>query len=157
MDALEPAGLRERFWERYPLDALTSEEWEALCDGCGQCCLLKFQDEETGQLAVLGVACELLDVDSCRCHDYDNRFARVPDCTQLTPERIEEFRWLPASCAYRRVAEGRKLARWHPLLCGDPQRVHRKGISVRSFAVSQAEVPEEQLEDHIIAVLPIDD
>jgi len=148
--------MRERFWERYPLEELTAEEWEALCDGCGQCCLLKFQDDETGELAVLNVACELLDISSCRCSDYANRLERVPDCTQLTPARIEEFRWLPKSCAYRRVAEGRKLARWHPLLSGDPERVHRKGISVRSFAVSRREVPEEEYEDHIIAVIPID-
>ncbi|WP_163559024.1 YcgN family cysteine cluster protein [Halomonas sp. NO4] len=149
--------MRERFWERFSLDELTTEEWEALCDGCGQCCLLKFQDDDTGELAVLGVACELLDTHSCRCSDYDHRFERVPDCTRLTPERVAEFRWLPHSCAYRRLAEGRKLARWHPLLSGDPERVHRKGISVRSFALSQRDVPEEEYEDHIIAILPIDD
>jgi uncharacterized cysteine cluster protein YcgN (CxxCxxCC family) len=148
--------MRERFWEQYPLEELTAEEWEALCDGCGQCCLLKFQDEESGELAVLNLACELLDVHSCRCSDYEHRLKRVPECTRLTPERVGEFRWLPHSCAYRRVAEGRKLARWHPLLSGDPERVHRKGISVRSFAVTSRGVPEEQYEDHIIAVIPID-
>lgn len=149
--------MRERFWERFPLEELTAEEWEALCDGCGQCCLLKCQDDDTGELVVLDLACELLDVGSCRCSDYANRFARVPDCTRLTPERVDEFRWLPYSCAYRRVAEGRKLARWHPLLSGDPERVHRKGVSVRGFAVSSQGVPEEAYEDHIIAVIPIDD
>ncbi|MDT8878575.1 YcgN family cysteine cluster protein [Halomonas saccharevitans] len=148
--------MRERFWERFDLQELTDEEWEALCDGCGQCCLLKFQDEESGDLAVLNVACELLDIQSCRCSDYDNRFEKVPDCTQLTPERIDDFRWLPKSCAYRRVAEGRKLAAWHPLIAGGSERMHRKGVSVRSFAVSQREVPEEELEEHIIAILPID-
>lgn len=148
--------MRERFWEQYPLEELTAEEWEALCDGCGQCCLLKFQDDETGELAVLNLACELLDIHSCRCSDYANRLERVLECTQLTPERVDEFRWLPRSCAYRRVAEGRKLAAWHPLLSGDPERVHRKGVSVRSFAVSSRGVPEEHYEDHIIAVIPID-
>lgn len=148
--------MRERFWEQYPLEELTAEEWEALCDGCGQCCLLKFQDDESGELAVLNLACELLDLHSCRCSDYERRLERVPECTRLTPERVGEFRWLPHSCAYRRVAEGRKLARWHPLLSGDPERVHRKGISVRSFAVTSRGVPEEQYEDHIIAVIPID-
>jgi hypothetical protein len=148
--------MRERFWEQYPLEELTAEEWEALCDGCGQCCLLKFQDDESGELAVLNLACELLDLHSCRCSDYENRLQRVPECTRLTPELIDQFRWLPHSCAYRRVAEGRKLARWHPLLSGDPERVHRKGISVRSFAVTSRGVPEEEYEDHIIAVIPID-
>ncbi|MFO8045345.1 MAG: YcgN family cysteine cluster protein [Halomonas sp.] len=148
--------MRERFWEQYPLEELTAEEWEALCDGCGQCCLLKFQDDESGELAVLNLACELLDIHSCRCSDYENRLSRVPDCTRLTPALIDQFRWLPMSCAYRRVAEGRKLARWHPLLSGDPERVHRKGISVRSFAVTSRGVPEEQYEDHIIAVIPIE-
>ncbi|MGM0982457.1 MAG: YcgN family cysteine cluster protein [Pseudomonadota bacterium] len=148
--------MRERFWERFDLEELTSEEWEALCDGCGQCCLLKFQDDTSGELAVLNVACELLDIHSCRCSDYAHRFEKVPDCTQLTPERIDDFRWLPKSCAYRRLAEGRKLAAWHPLIAGGPERMHRKGISVRSFAVSQRDVPEEELEEHIIAILPID-
>ncbi|MBD3895874.1 YcgN family cysteine cluster protein [Halomonas sp. ML-15] len=148
--------MRELFWERYRLDELTNEEWEALCDGCGQCCLLKFHDDDSGELAVLNVACELLDIDSCRCGDYANRFARVPDCTQLTPARIDEFRWLPGSCAYRRLAEGRSLARWHPLISGDSRRMHRKGISVASFAVSQRDVPEADYDEHIIAILPID-
>lgn len=147
--------MRERFWERFALEDLTAAEWEALCDGCGQCCLLKFLDEESGDLAVLGVACELLDIHSCRCSDYANRQARVPDCERLTPERIAEFHWLPKSCAYRRIAEGRKLAGWHPLISGDPERVHRKGISVRSFAISEREVPENELDEHIIAILPI--
>ena len=148
--------MRERLWEQNPLEELTAEEWEALCDGCGQCCLLKFQDDESGELAVLNLACELLDLHSCRCSDYEHRLERVPECTRLTPELIDQFRWLPHSCAYRRVAEGRKLARWHPLLSGDPERVHRKGISVRSFAVTSRGVPEEEYEDHIIAVIPID-
>lgn len=148
--------MRERFWERFDLEELTAAEWEALCDGCGQCCLLKFQDEESGDLAVLGVACELLDIQSCRCSDYANRQAQVPDCVRLTPARIDEFRWLPKSCAYRRIAEGRRLAGWHPLISGDPERVHRKGISVRSFAISQRDVAEDELEAHIIAILPID-
>ncbi|WP_301585530.1 YcgN family cysteine cluster protein [Halomonas alkaliantarctica] len=149
------AAMRERFWERYSLEELTLQEWEALCDGCGQCCLLKLHDDETQELAVLNVACRLLDIHSCQCSDYENRFDSVPDCTQLTPELVKEFTWLPHTCGYRRVAEGRKLAGWHPLLSNDTERVHRKGVSVRSFAVSQDDVPERQLEDHIIAVLPM--
>ncbi|MBN8410677.1 YcgN family cysteine cluster protein [Halomonas denitrificans] len=149
-------SLRERFWERYSLHELNPQEWEALCDGCGQCCLRKLEDEDTGDLAVLGLACRLLDVHSCRCSDYENRFAKVPDCTQLTPELAHQFTWLPHSCAYRRLAEGRKLAGWHHLICGDRERVHRKGISVRSFAISETEVDEADFEDHIIAVIPVD-
>lgn len=151
-----PEGaLRERFWERYSLEELSDAEWEALCDGCGKCCLLKLHDDETQELAVLNLACRLLDIDSCQCGDYANRFDYVPDCTQLTPALVKEFTWLPASCAYRRVAEGRKLAGWHPLLSNDAERVHRKGVSVRSFAISQDEVPERRWESHIIAVLPM--
>ncbi|HSH48259.1 MAG TPA: YcgN family cysteine cluster protein [Halomonas sp.] len=148
--------MRERFWERYTLEELTREEWEALCDGCGQCCLMKLEDDD-GDLAVLDVACELLDIETCRCRDYANRLIRVPDCRQLTPQRAYDYRWLPKSCAYRRLAEGRKLAGWHPLLSGDPERVHRKGISVRNFAVSGRLVPDHELENHIIAILPMDD
>lgn len=148
--------MRERFWEHYPLEELTNEEWEALCDGCGQCCLLKLEEEDTGRVAVLNVACELLDITSCRCSDYPNRLEKVPECTKLTLDLVDQFRWLPYSCAYRRLHEGRRLAAWHPLLSGDDTRMHRKGVSVRSFAVTQNAVPEEELEDHIIAILPID-
>ncbi|WP_262927414.1 YcgN family cysteine cluster protein [Phytohalomonas tamaricis] len=148
--------MRERFWERLTLEELTDEEWEALCDGCGRCCLVKIEEEDTGDIATLNVACKLLDIDSCRCSDYPSRFSQVPECTKLSLDNVELFRWLPETCGYRRMAEGRGLARWHPLRSGDPERVHRKGISVRSFAVSERDVDEEDYEDHIIAVLPIE-
>lgn len=148
-------ALRERFWERHTLEELNQAEWEALCDGCGQCCLLKLHDDETNELAVLNVACRLLDIHSCQCSDYANRFDHVPDCTQLTPALVQAFTWLPDTCGYRRVAERRKLAGWHPLLSQDAERVHRKGVSVRHLAVSQDQVPETRLEEHIIAILPL--
>ncbi|WP_148254319.1 YcgN family cysteine cluster protein [Aidingimonas lacisalsi] len=147
--------MRERFWQRFALSELTHEEWEALCDGCGRCCLLKLEDDDTGDIATLDVACQLLDLGTCRCSDYEHRFERVPGCTQLTPERVGDFRWLPPSCAYRRVHEGRGLAAWHPLISGDPRSVQRAGIGVSHFAVSEPDVPDEELDDHIIAVLPI--
>lgn len=149
--------MRERFWERHTLQELDGEEWEALCDGCGRCCLLKLEDEESGDIATLDVACQLLDIGNCHCSDYPNRNARVPGCVPLTLERIEAFRWLPDSCAYRRLHEGRGLAEWHPLVSGDADSVRRAGISVAPFAVSEAAVPEAEWEDHIIAVIACDD
>ncbi|WP_199287800.1 YcgN family cysteine cluster protein [Kushneria phosphatilytica] len=149
--------MRERFWERFPLEALDHAEWEALCDGCGQCCLLKLEDEESGDIATLSVACRLLDTDGCSCSDYANRFERVPGCTRITPERAAAFQWLPETCGYRRVHEGRSLPDWHPLISHDAMAVHRLGISVSGQVRSEEEVADAELEDYIIAVLPIDD
>ena len=149
--------LRERFWERYPLAELTGEEWEALCDGCGRCCLHKLEDEESGDIATLDVACQLLDINACRCSDYANRSARVPGCVPLTRERVAQFRWLPASCAYRRLSERRGLADWHPLVSGDPGSVQRAGIGVASFAIAEDAIDEADWEDRIIDILSIDE
>jgi uncharacterized cysteine cluster protein YcgN (CxxCxxCC family) len=110
---------------------MSPAQWESLCDGCAKCCVTKFEDEETGAIHYTDVACFLLDHDSCRCGDYPNRSARVPDCVTLTVATLERPHWLPETCAYRRVAEGRPLPQWHPLVCGDPDLVHRGGHSVR--------------------------
>jgi uncharacterized cysteine cluster protein YcgN (CxxCxxCC family) len=120
-----------RFWEGRTLEQLSATEWEALCDGCGKCCVNKFEDEDTGDIHYTDVACQLLDHHSCRCRDYAHRSARVSDCVTLTPETIANARWLPETCAYRRVAEGRPLPEWHALVCGDPEAVHEAGESVR--------------------------
>ncbi|MGC3874277.1 YcgN family cysteine cluster protein [Halomonas sp. GXIMD04776] len=149
--------MRERFWERFSLDELSTEEWEALCDGCGRCCLTKLEDEESGDIVTLDVACKLLDTKNCHCQDYTHRFERVPGCTQMSLTTLRDFHWLPASCAYRRLYEGRGLAKWHPLISGDPRSVHRAGISVAHFAVSERDVSEDEWEDHIIAILPVED
>ncbi len=141
--------LRKRFWER-PLKDLTKAEWEALCDGCGKCCLNKLEDEETGEVVFTRVACRLLDDETCRCAQYDIRLQFVPECIVLTPKNIAEVGYfMPASCAYRLRHEGRPLPRWHPLLTGDPESVHA-GHSVRGRTVPEFEIPEEEWEDYVI-------
>ncbi|MBR7651650.1 YcgN family cysteine cluster protein [Brucella oryzae] len=119
------------FWRTKTLNQLTRSEWESLCDGCGQCCLHKLQDDDTNEIYWTSVACTLLNPDSCQCRDYPNRKKTVPDCVFLTPEIVDEVDWLPVTCAYRLVAEGSDLYWWHPLVSGSSETVHEAGISVR--------------------------
>ena len=137
-----------RFWEDTPLEALDRAQWEALCDGCGKCCVHKLEDEVTGELFPTNVACKLLDRHSGLCSDYRHRRAYVPECVRLTPKLAATLEWLPETCAYRLRAEGKQLADWHPLNSGDPESVHKAGMSVRGWTVSEADVVE--LEDHIL-------
>lgn len=139
--------MRDRFWT-LPIEALSKEEWEALCDGCGQCCLHKAEDEDTGDIYHTNVACSLLDIPSARCSDYKHRKAKVPDCVRLTPKLARTLPWLPDTCAYRLRADGEALADWHYLISGDPETVHRAGISVRGKAIPEALAG--PLENHVI-------
>jgi len=139
------------FWRRKSLREMTRAEWESLCDGCGQCCLVKLEDEDTGELFHTRLACRLLDVSTCRCSDYANRHAKVPDCVQLNADSVGELDWMPATCAYRLVAAGRDLPDWHPLVSGDPDSVHRSGISIRSWARSEEGIAEEDYENFVTA------
>lgn len=136
------------FWKRKRLTEMTPEEWESLCDGCARCCLAKLEDEDSGEIAYTNVACHLLDLGTCRCTKYARRSAFVPDCITLTPENVGRLRWMPSTCAYRLLAEGKELPAWHPLVSGDPDSVHDAGISVRGRVVPERRVLD--LEDHIV-------
>lgn len=136
------------FWETTKLRRMTAQQWESLCDGCGLCCLVRFEDEETEEVIPTRVHCRLFDAELCRCADYANRKRHVPDCIKLTPGNVAALEWMPKSCAYRRVHEGRGLADWHPLISGDPESVHRAGVSVRGQTVSETALadPEDALD-----------
>ncbi len=141
----------EPFWKTKRLDEMSQAEWESLCDGCGRCCLNKLIYEdgtEQGQLCYTNVACRLLDLHECRCTHYETRQRHVPDCVSLTPAALREINWLPPSCAYRRLDEGRDLLWWHPLVSGDPETVHSAGVSVRGRAVGERQAG--PLDHHIV-------
>ncbi len=150
-DPIDRTGLRPRYWERVPLERMTRAEWEALCDGCGKCCLNKLEDEETGEVALTRVACRLFDDSTCRCGQYPIRHRFVPECITLTPRSIERHAyWLPETCAYKLLHRGKPLHDWHPLISGDPQSVHDAGVSMQHRTLPEHAVPEEDWEDHII-------
>jgi len=138
------------FWQEKSLMEMTRAEWESLCDGCGRCCLKKLEDEDTGKVVYTDVACKLLDRDRCRCKHYDERVRHVPDCVELTADKLAELRWLPSTCAYRRLYEGKPLEWWHPLVSGDPGTVHEAGISVRGRTLAETAIPLEELETRAI-------
>ncbi len=144
-------GLAPQFWDKKPLQKLSPREWEALCDGCGKCCLNKLEDEDTGEVALTRVACRLLDDQSCQCAHYETRHSFIPECIVLKPENLDTHAyWMPQTCAYRRLWEGNPLPDWHPLVTGDPDSVHRAGVSVRGMTVSEFDTPLEEWEDYII-------
>lgn len=153
-DGAPTEGAAERpFWRAKRLEEMTEAEWESLCDGCGRCCLHKLEDEETGEIFWTDVACRLLDHTTCRCSSYENRHAFVPDCVRLDVDEVrsQTYTWLPPTCAYRLLAEGRDLFWWHPLVSGDPETVHAAAISIRNRVRSEEDVPVDDLEEHLAA------
>jgi uncharacterized cysteine cluster protein YcgN (CxxCxxCC family) len=139
------------FWRRKTLAQMNSVEWESLCDGCAKCCLVKLEYEDTGEVEHTDIACRLLDPTSCRCSDYAHRHEKVSDCLSLTPRSLRRLKWLPSTCAYRLVGEGRDLYWWHPLVSGDPETVHMAGMSVRGRVVSEEDglAPEDRIIDWV--------
>ena len=139
--------MKGNFWEK-PLGELSRPEWEALCDGCGKCCLHKVEDADSGEIQATNVACKLLDLRSARCSSYRGRHAFVPDCIRLTPGKVDRLAWLPSTCAYRLRSEGKKLPDWHYLISGDPEAVHAAGMSTRGWTISETDAGD--LEHHLI-------
>ena len=139
------------FWKKIPLEELSTEQWESLCDGCGRCCLNKLEDEDTGEIVWTNVACSLLNDETCKCGDYPNRSKLVPDCIQLTAKNVRDLSWLPATCGYRLVRDGKDLYWWHPLVSGDPDTVHMAGIAVRGMTVSEDDVAVEDYENYLVS------
>jgi uncharacterized cysteine cluster protein YcgN (CxxCxxCC family) len=138
------------FWKTKTLAEMNDAEWESLCDGCGLCCLNKLEDWETGEIVWTSVRCTLLDGESCRCSDYENRQATVPDCIRLTVESVSEISWLPPTCGYRLVRDGLDLYWWHPLVSGDPDTVHQAGISARGRTISEDGIDIDDYEDYLV-------
>lgn len=138
------------FWREISLQEMSDEQWEALCDGCARCCMIKLQDEDTEQVHYTAMVCDLLDVEACRCSRYPQRHELVADCVVLTPQRASDFHWLPTTCAYRTLAEGRPLAWWHPLVSGRAESVHEADISVRGKVVPESAVHSDEQESMIV-------
>lgn len=147
--------IEPRFWETKSLQQMSRAEWEALCDGCGQCCMAKLIDDDTEEIHYTSVACRLFDAQTCRCGDYENRQSRVDDCVKLTPENVSQIAWLPKTCAYRLINEGKQLYDWHPLVSGRPSSVLEAGVSVfgKISAMEQDISHDGEYLDHLVEPL----
>lgn len=138
------------FWQEKSLTEMTTAQWESLCDGCARCCTVKLEDDDTGEVHHTSLVCDLLDLDSCRCTRYPQRHELVPDCIEFDADLAAALSWLPDTCAYRRLAEGRGLPDWHPLVTGRPESVHEAGISVRGRVLHVSSVHEDEQMEHIV-------
>ena len=138
------------FWEEKSLEEMSQAEWEALCDGCGRCCLIKLEDEDSGEILNSDVRCRLLDDETCRCSDYERRQEKVADCIKLTLDNVREIEWIPPTCAYRRMAEGKGLAWWHPLVCGNSEMIVAIGVSVKGRTVAEEDVQPNDWVNHAV-------
>jgi len=138
------------FWKKKRLEELSAEEWEALCDGCGKCCLFKLIEPEEEKVRFTNVTCRYMDLETCRCTDYDHRHENVPECLIVTPQLAREANWLPKTCAYRLVAHGEELPWWHPLRSGNAKSVILAGQSVFGKVVSEEDVDLDDLEDMVV-------
>lgn len=141
--------ISEGFWKKKQLSEMSLEEWEALCDGCAICCLYKVEDEDSGQVQLTHVACRFLDIEKCRCQLYDERKSAMPTCIKLTPSKVHILTWLPETCAYRLIMDGKPLPDWHPLVSGDAQSVHQAGISVRGKVIREVDADMNHIEDYV--------
>lgn len=144
------------FWETKALNELSPDEWESLCDGCGKCCLVKLEDEDDGEIYYTNVACRYLNTSSCRCTTYPDRLEKVPQCVNLTADNINEFHYMPETCAYRLLSENKPLPSWHPLFHGHRKAMHKAGVSAKNKVISEDKVDQEDLEDHLIEWITIE-
>lgn len=144
---------KQPFWKTKIFTEMTLDEWESLCDGCGICCLYKLEDEDSGQVELTNVACRFLDPQNCVCMLYSERRSAMPTCIKLTPSKVEKLNWLPDTCAYRLVSQGKPLPDWHPLVSGDPQSVHKAGISVLGKVIPESEADMNHLEKYLVEKL----
>ena len=143
--------LLPNFWKGKTLEQLSNEEWEALCDGCGQCCLYKLEDEDSSDLYLTNVVCRFFDQQTCQCRVYAERHQAVPTCVQLTPQNVLELKWIPPTCAYKLLAEGKPLPKWHPLISDDRQSIQETEFFVGGRVISESDVDMDDLENYVIS------
>ena len=142
--------IEKDFWIHKTLAEMSLEEWEALCDGCGICCLFKVEDEDSREVHLTNVACRFLDLKTCTCQLYDQRISAMPTCIKLSPSKVENLTWLPETCTYRLILHGKPLPDWHPLVSGDPTSIHRAGISVLGKVIRESSANMNKLEEYVI-------